>query len=265
MVNSNMTNSFNMIVCKTSHREIAQIKMNAAADDEMAVSEHIEEFSQRLVFCVIMLLVTTLICFSDVKEIVKLFQAPAIGVKFLQFAPGEYFFASVKIAAFCGILLTSPIILYQLLLYLIPGLTKKERDIVLPVSLGSGVLFLVGLAFSYFFLVPAALRFFISYGSEVVEPFWSFDQYFDFLAVLLFATGLAFQVPAIQVVLGLLGIVTGEKMLSAWKYVIVLCTVVAAIITPSTDPITQILLAGALLSLYLGGSGLVILIKKEVL
>ena len=83
------------------------------------------------------------------------------------------------------------------------------------------------------------------------------------MAVLLFATGLAFQVPAVQVVLGLLGIVTGEKMLSAWKYVIVICTVVAAIITPSTDPITQILLSGALLSLYLGGSGVVILLKKQ--
>ena len=118
------------------------------------------------------------------------------------------------------------------------------------------------LFFSYFLLVPAALRFFISYGSEVVEPFWSFNQYFDFVAVLLFATGLAFQVPAIQVLLGLLGIVTGEKMLSAWKYVIVICTILAAIITPSTDPITQILLATALLSLYLGGSGIVILLKK---
>ena len=116
--------------------------------------------------------------------------------------------------------------------------------------------------FSYFFLVPAALKFFIAYGSDVVEPFWSFDQYFDFVAVLLFATGLAFQIPAVQVVLGLLGIVTGEKMLSAWKYVIVICTVVAAIITPSTDPITQILLSTALLSLYLGGSGFVILLKK---
>jgi len=161
-------------------------------------------------------------------------------------------------------LFSSPVILYQLLLYLIPGLTKKERDIVLPVSLGSGLLFFVGLLFSYFFLVPAALRFFISYGSEVVEPFWSFDQYFDFVAVLLFATGLAFQVPAVQVVLGLLGIVSGRKMLSAWKYVIVICTIVAAIITPSTDPVTQILLSVALLSLYLGGSGFVIFLKKEV-
>ena len=240
------------------------IKMTVAEEDEMMLSEHIEEFSQRIVFCVLILVLATLFCFTDVKEIVLIFQAPAVGVKFLQFAPGEYFFASVKIAAFCGILFSSPIVLYQLLLYLIPGLTKKERDIVLPVSLGSGILFVVGLAFSYFFLVPAALRFFISYGAEVVEPFWSFDQYFDFVAVLLFATGLAFQVPAVQVVLGLLGIVTGKKMLSAWKYVVVICTIVAAVITPSTDPVTQILLSTALLSLYLGGSGFVILLKKEI-
>ena len=240
----------------------SQINMNVLVDDKMALSEHIEEFSQRLVFCLVFLLFATIVCFADVKEIVQFFQAPAIGVKFLQFSPGEYFFASVKIAVFCGILLSSPLILYQLLLYLIPGLTKNERDIVLPVSFGSGILFFIGLIFSYSFLVPAALRFFIAYGAEVVEPFWSFDQYFDFVAVLLFATGLAFQVPAVQVTLGLLGIVTGEKMLSAWKYVIVICTIVAAIITPSTDPVTQLLLSTALLSLYLGGSGFVILLKK---
>ena len=228
----------------------------------MALSEHIEEFSQRTVFCIIILVFITLICFVDVREIVKLFQAPALGVKFLQFAPGEYFFASVKIAAFCGILVSSPVILYQLFLYVVPGMTKEERDIILPLSLGSGLLFFVGLAFSYFFLVPAALRFFIAYGAQVVEPFWSFDQYFDFVAVLLFATGLAFQVPVVQIVLGVLGIVSGKKMLSAWKYVVVLCTIIAAIITPSTDPVTQILLSSALLGLYLGGSGLVILLKK---
>jgi len=254
---------FNSNVLAISKKEIPII-MAAVEDDEMALSEHIEEFSQRLVFCAIFLLIAICLFFFDIKGIVQIFQAPAIGVKFLQFAPGEYSFASIKIAAFCGILFSSPVILYQLLLYLIPGLTKKERDIVLPVSLGSGLLFFVGLLFSYFFLVPAALRFFISYGSEVVEPFWSFDQYFDFVAVLLFATGLAFQVPAVQVVLGLLGIVSGRKMLSAWKYVIVICTIVAAIITPSTDPVTQILLSVALLSLYLGGSGFVIFLKKEV-
>ena len=230
--------------------------------DEMALSEHIEEFSQRLIFCIISLVTAILTCFADSREIVKVFQAPAIGVKFLQFAPGEYFFASIKIAAFSGVILTSPLILYQIFLYILPGMTKKERDILLPMTIGSGLLFAVGLCFSYFFLVPAALRFFITYGSEVVEPFWSFDQYFDFIAVLIFTTGLAFQVPVVQIILGKLGLISGQKMLSAWKYVVVITTTLAAIITPSTDPVTQILMTSALLALYLGGSGVVILLEK---
>jgi sec-independent protein translocase protein TatC len=94
------------------------------------------------------------------------------------------------------------------------------------------------------------------------DLFWSFNQYFDFIAVFIFTTGIAFQVPVIQVVLGLLGILSGKKMLSAWKYVIVASTIISAIITPSTDPVTQILLTIALISLYLGGSSLVILLNK---
>ena len=197
-----------------SKRKQTEIVMLDAQGDEMALSEHIEEFSQRLLFSLLFLLFVTIICFSDVNEIVKILQVPALGVKFLQFAPGEYFFASIKIAAFSGILISIPVILFQLFLYLIPGLTKTERNFVLPISLGSGILFFIGLLFSYFFLVPTAIKFFITYGSNVVEPFWSFDQYFDFIAVLIFTTGLAFQVPAIQIILGLSGIVSGEKMLS---------------------------------------------------
>jgi len=236
--------------------------LNKINDDEMALSEHIEEFSQRLIFCILVLIIAILICFADIRQIVKLFQAPAMGIKFLQFAPGEYFFASIKIATFSGILISSPIILYQIFLYVLPGMTKRERDILLPMTIGSGILFGIGLCFSYFFLVPAALKFFITYGSEIVEPFWSFDQYFDFVAVLIFSTGLAFQIPVVQIILGLLGIISGQKMLSAWKYVVVIATALAAVITPSTDPITQLLMTSALLALYLGGSGLVILLKK---
>ena len=246
----------------TTAEEITSNSLDTVNDDEMALSEHIEEFSQRLIFCISVLGVAILTCFADIKQIVKLFQAPAMGIKFLQFAPGEYFFASVKIAAFSGILVSSPLILYQIFLYVLPGMTKKERDILLPMTIGSGLLFGIGLCFSYFFLVPAALNFFITYGSEIVEPFWSFDQYFDFVAVLIFTTGLAFQIPVVQIILGLLGIISGKKMLSAWKYVVVIATTLAAVITPSTDPVTQLLMTSALLALYLGGSGLVILLKE---
>ena len=216
----------------------------------MALSEHIEEFSQRFIFCIILGLLLTTLCFADVKEIVKLFQAPAIGIKFLQFAPGEYFFASIKIATFCGLLLSSPILIYQIILYVVPGMTRKERNILLPITIASGILFGLGLIFSYFFLVPAALKFFIAYGSDIVEPFWSFDQYFNFISVLIFTTGLSFQVPIIQFILGFLNIISGQKMLSAWKYVVIISTILAAVITPSTDPVTQILMSSALLVLY---------------
>ena len=86
-----------MLVNKT----LNQLELSKIQDDEMALSEHIEEFSQRIIFCLIILLVSTVLCFTDIKQIVQLFQIPAVGIKFLQFAPGEYFFASVKIAAFC--------------------------------------------------------------------------------------------------------------------------------------------------------------------
>ena len=241
---------------------ILPVRLNLTTDDEMSLSEHIEEFSQRFVFGLAIILTTTILCFSDIKEIVRLFQAPAVGIKFLQFAPGEYFFASVKIAFFCGLLISSPFLIYQLFLYILPGLTQKERKIILPLVVGSGILFGIGLIFSYFFLVPAALNFFIAYGKEVVEPFWSFDQYFNFVSVLIFATGLSFQVPILQFILGFLGIVSGQRMLSSWKYVLVITTVLAAVITPSTDPITQILMASALFILYIGGVVVVLLFKK---
>ena len=141
-------------------------------------------------------------------------------------------------------------------------MTKSERDIILPVTFGSCILFAVGLIFAYFFLVPAALKFFISYGADIIEPFWSFTQYFDFIAVLIFATGISFQIPVIQVILGLLGIVSGQRMLASWKYVVVIATILAAIITPSTDPITQIIMSVALLTLYLGGAGFVIFLDR---
>jgi sec-independent protein translocase protein TatC len=130
---------------------IATIRSNLITNDEMSLSEHIEEFNQRLIFGLILLLLFTSICFLDIKAIVKVLQAPAIGIKFLQFGPGEYFFASVKISLFCGIVTSSPFLIYQILLYVIPGMTKNEREILLPSTIASGILFGLGLIFSYFF------------------------------------------------------------------------------------------------------------------
>jgi sec-independent protein translocase protein TatC len=230
---------------------------------EMSLTEHLEEVRQRAFWSLSLLLITIISCVLTVKNIVKLLQEPATGIKFLQLAPGEYFFASLKVAVYTGFFISSPFIIYQIILFILPGMTRGERKTLLPVVVGSVILFIFGLACGYFFLAPAALNFFINYGSDVVEPFWSFEQYFEFILVLLFSTGLAFQLPVIQVVLGSLKIFSSRLMFSVWRYVILGSTIIGAILTPSVDPVTQIFMSSIIMVLYFGGAGLVYLIEKS--
>ncbi|MCV3217437.1 twin-arginine translocase subunit TatC [Plectonema radiosum NIES-515] len=229
---------------------------------EMSIFDHLEELRQRIFYALIGVAVGVIGCFVAVKPIVQLLEIPAHGVKFIQLAPGEYFFISVKVAGYSGLVLASPFVLYQIIQFILPGLTRRERRLLIPVMLGSSVLFAGGLLFAYILLIPAALNFFISYGADVVEQLWSIDKYFEFVLLLLFSVGLAFQIPVIQLLLGALGIVSSQKMLSGWRYVIIGSVVLGAILTPSTDPFTQSLLAGAVLGLYFGGIGLVKLVGK---
>ncbi len=231
-------------------------------DLEMSVFDHLEELRQRIFYSLGAVGVCIAGCFTQVKPIVKLLEVPAQGVKFLQLSPGEFFFVSIKTAGYAGLTLSAPFILYQIVAYVTPGLTRKEKRFIAPVMLGSSVLFLAGLAFSYFALIPAALNFFVSYGEDVVEQAWSIDKYFEFVLLLMFSTGLAFQIPIVQALLGFLGVVSSKQMLSAWRYVLVGAAVLGAVITPSTDPLTQSLLGGAVVALYMGGVGLVKLLGK---
>ncbi|MFE1748180.1 twin-arginine translocase subunit TatC [Coleofasciculus sp. H7-2] len=232
------------------------------AETEMSLFDHLEELRRRIFYALIAVVVGVIGSFLFVKPIVQLLEVPAQGVKFLQLAPGEYFFVSIKVAGYSGLLVASPFILYQIILFVLPGLTRRERRLVGPVVLGSGVLFVAGLAFAYVALIPAALNFFISYGADVVEQLWSIDRYFEFVLLLMFSTGLAFQIPIVQLLLGFLGIVSSGQMLSGWRFVILGAAILGAILTPSTDPLTQSLLAGAVLGLYYSGIGLVKLVGR---
>ncbi len=231
-------------------------------DIEMSVFDHLEELRQRIFYSLGAVGICIAGCFTQVKPIVKLLEVPAQGVKFLQLSPGEFFFVSIKTAGYAGLTLSAPFILYQIVAYVTPGLTRKEKRFIAPVMFGSSFLFLAGLAFSYFALIPAALNFFVSYGEDVVEQAWSIDKYFEFVLLLMFSTGLAFQIPIVQALLGFLGVVSSKQMLSAWRYVLVGAAVLGAVITPSTDPLTQSLLGGAVLALYMGGVVLVKLLGK---
>lgn len=227
------------------------------SDVEMSIFDHLEELRMRIFYSLIAVIVGVIGCFAFVENIVKILEVPAKGAKFLQLSPGEYFFVSLKVAGYSGILIASPFILYQIILFVLPGLTRRERRVIGPIVLGSSGLFFVGLFFAYEALIPAALNFFISYGENVVEQMWSIDRYFEFVLLLLFSTGLAFQVPVVQFLLALLGIVDSKAMLKGWRYILLGAAILGAVLTPSTDPVTQSLLAGAVLSLYFGGIGLV--------
>jgi sec-independent protein translocase protein TatC len=229
---------------------------------ELPFSEHIEELRQRLFLLFSIILVLSSLAFFEVKIIVKILELPISNVKFFQTGPGEYFISTLKISFYTGLLFTSPFGIGQLILFLLPGLTKKETEIILPLLLSSLVLFGLGLAFSYYTLIPAALNFFLTYSQEVLEPLWSFDQYFEFILVLFYSTGIAFQIPIIQILVGLLNIVSAKQMLGAWRYIILVATILGAILTPSTDPLTQILLSLAILLLYFAGLSILFLIKN---
>jgi sec-independent protein translocase protein TatC len=229
---------------------------------EMSLFDHLEELRLRIFYALAAVAVGVIICFIFVNPIVELLEVPAKGAKFLQLAPGEYFFVSIKVAAYSGILVSSPFILYQIVQFVVPGLTRRERRLLAPIVFGSTILFVAGLAFAYVALIPAALNFFVNYGEGVVEQLWSIERYFEFVLLLLFSTGLAFQIPVIQLLLGMLNIVNSKQMLAGWRYVILGAAVLGAVLTPSTDPVTQSLLAGAVLGLYFGGIGMVVLTGK---
>lgn len=240
----------------------AELAVDDLDDPEMSLLDHLAELRTRIFLAIATVIVAIVIAFIFVNKIVYFLEVPAQGAKFLQLSPGEYFFVSFKVAGYAGLLLSAPMILYQIIRFVLPGLKKSEKRLVAPIVFGSSILFVAGIAFAYVALIPAALNFFITYGGDVVEQLWSIDRYFEFVLLLLFSTGLAFQVPVIQALLGLLGIVSSRQMLSGWRYVILGALILGGVLTPSTDPLTQSLLAGAVGGLYFGGIGLVKLLGR---
>ena len=223
----------------------------------MPLVDHLEELRQRVFRSLLAVVFAALGCLVVVKPLVRLLEAPASSIHFLQLAPGEFLFVSFKVAGYAGLTLALPYVLYQGLAFVLPGLTVRERRLIAPAVAGSAVLFLAGLAFAWWALVPAALRFLVSYGADVVEPLWSIERYLDFVLLLMLATGLAFQLPVLQLLLGLFGLITWKRMLAAWRWVVLAASLAGAVLTPSTDPVTMLLLGGAITVLYLVGVGVV--------
>jgi sec-independent protein translocase protein TatC len=233
-----------------SNYRFLDTKTNAKNALLVAFSEHVKELRQRFFQSLINITLAIIFFFLNIDWLVQMLANIVTSIKFIQLAPGEYFISTIKIAGYGGLLSSIPIIGTQLICFILPGLNKNEKDTVLPLIFLSVTLLVLGIFFSYKILIPAALAFFINYSSQFVEPLWSFDEYLNFVSLLLFTTGITFEIPMIQIVLGLADIISSQQMINVWKYVLVGSTVIGAILTPSTDPITQVCLSVAILFLY---------------
>ncbi|DBA91778.1 hypothetical protein WJX77_000167 [Trebouxia sp. C0004] len=250
---------------KTALQSFLYPDASELSNSEMPIWDHLDELRERLLIAALAAGGAILTCFCFSKDLVVFLEAPVAeqGVRFLQLSPGEFFFTTFKVAGYAGLLLATPTVLYEVVAWVFPGLTQSEQKQLAPIVFGSSILFYLGLVFAYQILTPAALQFFVQYADGAVESLWSIDQYFEFVLVLLLSTGLSFQVPVIQVLLGNTGIVSSKQMFAQWRYVVVGATIAAAVLTPSTDPFTQTLLAVPLIGLYLGGAACVRLIESQ--
>tara|TARA_Y100000589_G_scaffold55055_1_gene45636 strand:- start:101 stop:859 length:759 start_codon:yes stop_codon:yes gene_type:complete len=225
-------------------------------NSNMTFSDHLEELRQRILNSIFATLICIVFSFLVIKPLIQFLEIPAKNIRLLQLSPGEFLFVAIKVAGYSGLIVALPYILYQIILFVSPGLTKKEKSLLFPAFLGSGLLFFLGLFFSWWILVPAAISFFIKFGADIVEPIWSIEKYFDFVLLLMSSTALAFQLPVLQFILGSLGIITTQKMLTNWRIVVISSAILSAIITPSTDPLTMSLLSISIIFLFFIGTAL---------
>jgi sec-independent protein translocase protein TatC len=215
---------------------------------------HLEELRQRLIYCALTIGLGFVIAYIFSEDLFKILisplkeQLPGEGRLIFTNLP-EMFLTYIKTALIGGILLSSPVLFYQLWSFIAPGLYQKEKQYVIPFVIFSSLLFVGGGLFGYFIVFPFGFRFFLGFANDFVQALPSVQQYFSFSIKLIFAFGLVFELPVIIFFLSRIGLVTAGFLRKKRKYAILLIFVISAIITPP-DVITQLMMAGPLIILF---------------
>jgi sec-independent protein translocase protein TatC len=235
---------------------------------KMSFLDHLEELRKRLIVSSLAIVVGFFVCWSFAERIFGILQAPL--TRFLP--PGDKlaytrltapFFLYMKVAFFSGLFVAAPVILLQIWLFITPGLYRRERRLAAPFIIFGTLFFLVGGYFGYRYLLPATCSFFVETGKQFKQMV-TVDDYFSFASTIILACGVVFETPLIIFFLARLGIVTPAFLMQKFKYAIVLSFIVAAIVTPTPDMVTQSALAVPMILLYLIGVVVAYVFGKKV-
>ena len=228
--------------------EIEEAEKETENPAEMTLVGHLSELRQRIVWSVAALIVGTLAAYFYIDELMRFVTAPAGKLYFM--APAEGFFAYLKLAVFAGFLIALPIILWQLWLFIAPALTGKEKKWALIMVPGSTILFFTGVAFAYLFVWPSAVKFFLGFGSESLQPMLSLGQYLSVLISFILPFGVIFNLPLALLVLAKIGIISSKFLAKQRRVMIVVAFIIGGIITPTPDIFSQTMMAIPILVLY---------------
>ena len=216
-------------------------------DGTMSLTAHLEELRSRLIKSVLAVVVGSCVSYFFLDEITKFLTAPVGKLYYMQ--PGEAFFTYLKIDIVTGFLIALPIIFFHAWQFFLPALTKGERAVLGVLVPASVILFFVGMAFSFFLILPTALRFFMGFSTEDLQTMFSFKNYFDFVIMFVLPFGFVFELPLMIIVLGKIGILTSEFLGKYRRIVFFLSFVVGALVT-TPDVITQVAVAIPIMLLY---------------
>ena len=221
---------------------------------EMPFLEHLEELRQRILKSLAALIIFSCAAFATTSWILDFLTYPnshlAKPAKLIFLKPTAMLMLRMEIALAMGLIASLPVIIYQLWQFISPGLLPAERKYVIPIILLTCFCFLLGGSFAYFVMIPVVLPFLFSMGTETIEAAINISDYMSFVLRLILATGLVFELPVVAFFLARLGLITPAFLRRSRKYAIVLIFIVAAIITPTPDPVNQTILAVPLMLLY---------------
>jgi len=223
----------------------------------MGFLDHLEELRRRIIYSIISVAVGFCICWWKVERIYDVMQRPIMDAlrsngmaeKLVYLNPTEPFNLYLKIAALAGLFLTSPFVLYQVWMFISPGLYRKEKKYVVPFMVSTITLFAAGGYFGYKIVYPAALTFLINFGKQF-QPMITIGEYTSLFLSIILGMGLIFEMPILVFFLSLMGIISAGFMWKNFRYSILVIFIIAAIVTPTTDILNMCIFAAPMIALY---------------